>query len=134
MDCIFCKIINNEIPCYKVWENERFLVFLDIVPIKIGHVLLIPKNHSEEIFKLEDDLYNEIFQIAKKLSEPLRKATEAKKVGMMIVGFDINHSHIHLVPLYKGHEFNPEKAQKATEDELKQMQFKLVEAFKSITE
>lgn len=131
MDCIFCKIVNKEIPCFKVWGNERFLVFLDIVPINPGHILIVPKNHNEEIFKIEDDLYNELFQIAKKLSEPLRKATEAKRVGMMIIGFDINHAHLHLVPLYKGPELNPERAKKATEEELKQMQEKLVEAFKN---
>ncbi|OGJ05403.1 hypothetical protein A2467_01635 [Candidatus Nomurabacteria bacterium RIFOXYC2_FULL_36_8] len=132
MDCIFCKIVNKEIPCYKVWENENFLVFLDIIPINAGHILIIPKKHNEEVFKLEDDLYNEIFQIAKKLSEHLRKATEAKKIGMLIIGFDINHAHLHLVPLNKGKELNPERAKKASTDELKQMQIKLVEAFKDI--
>ncbi|MFA7000390.1 MAG: HIT family protein [Candidatus Paceibacterota bacterium] len=132
MECIFCKIINNEISCAKVWENEKFLVFLDIMPINPGHVLLIPKNHNEDIFKLEDDLYNEIFKTARKLSEPLKKVTDAKRVGMIIEGFGVDHSHIHLVPLYKGHELNPEKAQKASEDELKQMQLKLVGVFKSI--
>lgn len=132
MECIFCKIINNEIPCAKVWENEKFLVFLDIMPINPGHILLIPKNHNEDIFKLEDDLYNEIFKTARKLSEPLKKVTNAKKVGMMIIGFDVKHAHLHLVPLHKGPELNPERAKKASEGELQQMQLKLVEAFRII--
>jgi len=125
-------MVDNQIPCSKVWENEKFLVFLDIVPINPGHILLIPKNHNEDIFKLEDYLYNEIFITAKKLSEPLKKTTDAKRIGMIIEGFGVDHSHIHLVPLYKGHELNPEKAKKASEDELKQMQLKLVEVFKNI--
>jgi len=131
MDCIFCKFAKNEATCAKVWENERFLVFLDIMPINPGHILLVPKIHNEDIFKLEDDLYEEIFQIAKKLSEPLKKITEAKRVGMVIEGFGVNHSHLHLVPLYKGHELNPERSQKASEEDLKEMQEKLVEAFKN---
>lgn len=130
MDCIFCKFVKNEVTCAKVWENENFLVFLDIAPINPGHILLIPKNHNEDIFKLEDDLYSEIFKIAKKLSEPLKKITDAKRIGMVIEGFGVDHSHLHLVPLYKGHELNPERAKKASEDELKQMQTKLIEAFK----
>jgi histidine triad (HIT) family protein len=132
MDCIFCKIIKNEIPCSKVWENENFLVFLDIMPINPGHILIVPKNHNEDIFKLENDLYNEIFQTAKKLSEPLKKVTLAKRIGMVIEGFGVDHSHLHLVPLYKGHELNPERAKKASEEELKQMQLKLLELFKTI--
>jgi histidine triad (HIT) family protein len=125
-------MINNEISCAKVWEDEKFLVFLDIMPINPGHILLIPKNHNEDIFKLKDGLYNEIFKTAKKLSEPLKKVTNAKRVGMIIEGFGVDHSHIHLVPLYKERELIHERAKKASEDELKQMQLKLVEVFKII--
>jgi len=132
MDCIFCKFIKNEASCAKVWENERFLVFLDIAPINPGHVLIVPKNHNDEIFRLEDNLYSEIFQIAKKLSEPLKKATEAKRIGMVIEGFGVDHSHLHLIPLHNSHELLTGRAKKASEEELKEMQLKLVEAFKTI--
>ncbi len=132
MSCIFCKIIKNEIPAYKVWENNNFLVFLDVNPINPGHILLIPKKHFEEVFDLDDDLYDEVFQIIKKISKPLRNITNAKKVGVAIEGLGVSHCHIHIVPIHNGNELNPERAKKATEEELKEMQTKLVECFKNI--
>ncbi len=133
MNCIFCKIIKDEIPAYKVWENDNFLAFLDINPINPGHILLIPKKHFEEIFDLDNDLYNEVFQIIKKISKLLKNIMNAKKIGVIIEGFGVSHAHIHLVPIYNGNELNPERAKKATEEELKEMQNKLVESFKNYT-
>jgi len=132
MDCIFCKMIKNEVDCFKVWENENFLAFLDRMPINPGHILLIPKKHQEEIFDLEDSLYIEIFQIAKKISKPLKLVTKAKRVGIAVEGLGVPHVHIHLVPIYNGNELNPERAKKATEDELKQMQKNISESLEFI--
>lgn len=132
MDCIFCKIINNEIDYFKVWENKKFLAFLDRMPINPGHILLIPKKHQEEIFDLEDNSYIEIFKIAKKISKPLKLVTKAKRIGIAVEGLGASHAHIHLVPIYNGNELNPERAKKATEDELKQMQKNLSKSFKTI--
>lgn len=132
MDCIFCKIINNDIDYFKVWENKKFLAFLDRMPINPGHILLIPKKHQEEIFDLEDNLYIEIFKIAKKISKPLKLVTKAKRIGIAVEGLGVPHAHIHLVPIYNGNELNPERAKKATEDELKQMQRNLSKSFKLI--
>jgi len=130
MDCIFCKIIKNEIPSYKVWENNNFLAFLDLNPINSGHILLIPKKHFNEVFDLYDDLYNEAFQIVKKISKPLRDITKAKKIGIAIEGLGVSHAHIHIVPIYNINELNPERAKKATEKELKEMQNKLSNVLK----
>jgi histidine triad (HIT) family protein len=132
MDCIFCKIIKNEIDYFKVWENKKFLAFLDRMPINPGHILLIPKKHQEEIFDLEDNLYIEMFKIAKKISKPLKLVTKAKRVGIAVEGLGVPHAHIHLVPIYNGNELNPERAKKATEDELKQMQKNLSKSFELI--
>lgn len=132
MDCIFCKIINNKIDHFKVWENKKFLAFLDRMPINPGHILLIPKKHQEEIFDLENNLYIEIFKIVKKISKPLKLVTKAKRVGIAVEGLGVPHAHIHLVPIYNGNELNPERAKKATEDELKQMQKNLSKSFELI--
>lgn len=132
MDCIFCKIIKDEISAYKVWENDNFLAFLDVNPINPGHILLIPKKHFEEVFDFDNNLYNEVFQIIKKISKPLRNITNAKKIGVAIEGLGVPHAHIHIVPIYNGNELNPERAKKATEEELKEMQNKLVDSFKNL--
>lgn len=132
MSCVFCKIIKDEIPTYKVWENNNFLAFLDVNPINPGHILLIPKKHFEEVFDFDNYLYNEVFQIIKKISKPLRNITNAKKIGVAIEGLGVSHAHIHIVPIYNGNELNPERAKKATGNELKEMQNKLVESFKNL--
>lgn len=122
MECIFCNIINGKNQVYKVWENENFLAFLDIKPINPGHILLIPKNHTEEIFNLPDNIFNEIFQITKKLSSPLKLATSAKRVGIAVEGLGVPHVHVHIVPIHNGNDLNPERAKTASELELKEMQ------------
>ncbi len=132
MQCIFCDITDNKKSAFKVWENNDFLAFLDVKPINPGHILLIPKNHQEEIFDLEDNLYNEIFKIIKKLSKPLKKITKAKRIGIAIEGLGVPHAHIHLVPIYHGNELNPERAKRVSENELKQMQKILIEGFSNI--
>jgi histidine triad (HIT) family protein len=107
MDCIFCKIIKGEIPCHKVYESDIAFAFLDINPIQEGHILLIPKKHSEYIFDLTNKEYSDLLLEAKKLSEPLKKATNAKRIGLAIEGFAVPHVHIHLVPLTQGNQLNP---------------------------
>ncbi len=132
MNCLFCEIANKKIASFKVWENEDFLAFLDIAPINPGHVLLIPKKHTKDVFSLSDDVYDKIFQIAKKIVKPLKKATLAKKIGLVVEGFGVPHAHIHLVPTYKGNELNPERAKKASSADLKKMQKILLNSFKHL--
>lgn len=132
MECLFCDITNRKTPSFRVWENEDFLAFLDIMPINPGHILLVPKKHVEEIFGLPDHLFNEAFQIAKKLAEPLRQTTSAKRIGIAIEGLGVPHVHIHLVPIHKGNDLNPDRAKKTTEKELGEMQKKLIESFKNL--
>lgn len=102
MDCIFCKIIKGEIPCHKICENEKHLVFLDINPLNDGHLLIIPKRHEDYIFDLSDSEYKEIFEEAKKLSKPLQKATNAKRIAIVVEGLAVAHVHVHLIPLFEG--------------------------------
>ena len=132
MNCLFCKIINKEISSFNVWENNKFLAFLDVNPINPGHILLIPKNHQEEIFDLEDSLYSDIFLTAKKLAGPLKGATKARIVGIAVEGLGVSHVHIHLVPINNGNELNPERAKKASEEDLIMMQNILIKSFSDI--
>jgi len=132
-ECRFCDIINGKINDYKIWENDKFLAFLDVNPANAGHCMLIPKKHIDYFFELEDELYHELFLTAKKLSEPLRKAMGAKRIGIAVVGFDVPHAHLHLIPLHGSNElFDPAKFSKAEPEELKKVQTTLIESLKNI--
>lgn len=120
-NCIFCKIISGEIPCFKVWEDSKHLAFLDISPINPGHTLLIPKKHTNLVWDMQDKEFSKIFLAAKKLSVPIQKATDAKRIGLAIEGFLVHHVHLHLVPLHGGNELNPERAKKAEMEDLKEL-------------
>ena len=117
-ECIFCKIIDGRLPSHKVWENDKFAAFLDINPISEGHTLAVPKKHADYLFKIEKPVYSEIFNSVRDLSEPLRLATWAVRIGILIEGFLVPHAHIHMVPLKKGGDLDPEKAKKANPSEL----------------
>jgi histidine triad (HIT) family protein len=119
-DCIFCKIIAGEIPGTKIWEDEDFLAFLDINPMNPGHTLLIPKRHQEYLFEVEEPLYSKIFDAAKKLSGPIKRAMGAKRIGVVVEGFLVPHVHIHLVPLHSGGELSFGRSKKATPEELQE--------------
>ena len=103
-DCLFCKIVKGDIPCHKVWEDEKHIAFLDIKPINTGHTLLVPRKHEEYIFEIEDETYQDLWHAAKKLATHLKEQCSAEKVGIVIEGFEVPHSHIHLVPLKKAGE------------------------------
>ena len=124
-NCLFCKIIKGELSNYKIWENERFLAFLDINPVNPGHTILIPKKHVDYIFDLEGPLYLEMFKIVKQLSKALKKAIRSKKVGLVVEGFAVPHAHIHLVPINKGNELNSSRAKKGDSEELLKIQEKI---------
>lgn len=117
-NCIFCKIVEGLEPAHKIWENEELLAFLSIHPCNPGHICLIPKIHVDYVFDLENALYFGIFQVAKQLSAPLKKATNAKRIGIAIEGFSVPHVHLHLVPLYNVAELDPHRHIKQTAEEL----------------
>lgn len=96
---IFAKIAAGEIPSYKVAENERFYAFLDINPLKKGHTLVIPRREEDYLFDLADDELAEMIVFAKQIAVAIRKAFPCKKVGMAVLGLEVPHAHIHLVPM-----------------------------------
>ncbi|MFN9581697.1 MAG: HIT family protein [Bacteroidota bacterium] len=109
MSSIFSKIIAGEIPCYKVAENDKFLAFLDVRPLVAGHTLVIPKSETDYLFDMDDASYSELMLFAKYLALGLKTAVPGKKVGVSVIGLEVPHAHIHLVPLQHLADINFEK-------------------------
>ena len=99
MSTIFTKIINREIPAYVISENSKFIAFLDTNPLSIGHTLVVPKKEIDHFFDLDDDFLSEILLFSKKISQAIKKITRCNRVGLSVIGLEIPHAHLHLVPL-----------------------------------
>ena len=99
MSTIFSKIVNGEIPCHKIAETEDFLAFLDVFPCAKGHTLVIPKKEVDYIFDLEDELYLGLMAFAKSLAPAIKAAVPCKRVGVAVIGLEVPHAHVHLIPL-----------------------------------
>jgi histidine triad (HIT) family protein len=99
MSSIFTKIVNGEIPSYKVAEDDKFLAFLDVNPNAKGHTLCVPKQEIDKIFDIEDDLYLGLMAFSKKVAVALEKTVPCKRVGMAVIGLEVPHAHVHLIPL-----------------------------------
>ena len=103
---IFSKIVAGEIPSYKIAEDDRYYAFLDINPVRRGHTLVIPKNETDYIFDLSDAELGGLTVFAKKVAEAIRKAIPCRKVGMAVLGLEVPHAHIHLIPLQNEGDMN----------------------------
>ncbi len=99
MASIFSKIVNGEIPAYKVAEDDHYLAFLDISPLAKGHVLVIPKKEVEYIFDLDDTLYPGLFTFSKKVAKAIKASIKCERIGVAVVGLEVPHAHVHLVPI-----------------------------------
>tara|TARA_Y100001970_G_C13899750_1_gene682994 strand:+ start:192 stop:590 length:399 start_codon:yes stop_codon:yes gene_type:complete len=99
MSTIFSKIINEEIPCYKVAENDEFLAFLDIRPNTIGHTLCIPKVEVDDILDLEEDRYKNLMLFSRKVAKSIKNVIQCKKVAISVIGLEVPHVHVHLIPI-----------------------------------
>ena len=99
MASIFTKIVNGEIPCYKVAEDENYLAFLDVNPNTKGHTLCIPKEEINKIFDMEEEHYLGLMKFSRKIAKALEKTVECKRIGVAVVGLEVPHTHVHLIPL-----------------------------------
>jgi histidine triad (HIT) family protein len=133
MECVFCEVINGRKKSFKVWENRDFLLLLVPEQINPGHVILITKKHIDYIFDIDEPLYSRIFKTAKKISLILKEITKAKRIGVAIEGFGVRHMHVHLVPVNKGNELNPERAKKIPAERLQKMQIEFTKHFKKLS-
>jgi histidine triad (HIT) family protein len=132
MSTIFSKIIAGEIPCYKVAETEDFLAFLDVRPVVKGHVLCIPKNEVDYIFDLDNEEYAKLFLFSKIVATGLKKVIECKKIGISVVGLEVPHAHVHLIPMntIDDMSFTKERVE-LVEDEFKVLAKKIADAISS---
>ena len=127
-DCIFCKISQKQIPSAIIYEDDNYLAFLDRNPMHPGHTLLIPKNHTDYIFDLNDEKLSELFVIAKKVSQILKKAFDCEKVGIVVESFLVRHVHVHLVPLNNGDSLDPSLQKPIEQSELDKVYEKIIKS------
>lgn len=106
MPSIFTRIINGEIPSYKILENEKFYAFLDIAPLRMGHVLVIPKTETDRFFDLGEDYLSEILVFSKPIVSAIEKSFPCKRCGIAVIGLEVPHAHLHLVPINSADDLN----------------------------
>lgn len=106
MPGIFTRIVNGEIPCYKIAENDEFFAFLDISPLAKGHTLVIPKKEVDYIFDIDDESHKKLWDFAKRVAAAVRKAVPCKRIGIAVIGLEVPHAHIHLIPMNKVSDMN----------------------------
>ena len=121
MSTIFTKIVNGDIPCYKVAEDEHFLAFLDVNPNAKGHTLCIPKKETNKIFDIEDLQYVDLMLFSKKVAIALEKTIPCKRIGMAVIGLEVPHAHVHLIPLNEMDEMRFQNKVKMTPEEFESL-------------
>lgn len=126
MATIFSRIINGEIPCYKVAENDKFFAFLDINPVQKGHTLVVPKKEVDYIFDIDDNDIQEMMLFAKQVAVRIKEAIPCTKVGVAVIGLEVPHAHIHLVPMQKEGDLDFKRPKlQLTEEEFLDIQKKI---------
>ena len=129
MASIFSKIISDEIPAYKILENENFLAFLDIFPLAKGHVLVIPKKEIDYLFDISSDEYAELWKFAQQVAKAMDKVIDCKRIGVAVIGLEVAHAHIHLVPLNNVSDINFERPKLSfSEEEMNEVAQKIRKA------
>ena len=132
MASIFTKIIKGEIPCYKVAESDDYFAFLDINPNAKGHTLVVPKKEVNKIFDLEEETYLGLMAFARKVAKALEKVVPCERIGVSVIGLEVPHVHVHLIPLHSMKNIDFKHKEKLTSEEFKEFAAKISEAFKTI--
>lgn len=126
---IFSRIISGEIPAFKIAENDKFIAFLDIEPLVAGHVLVVPKIETDKIFDVPDDYLSALLLFAKPIAHAIENTFECNRCGISVIGLEVPHAHVHLVPINSANDLNFTRPKlKTTQDELKAVQEKLTTA------
>lgn len=118
MATLFTKIIKGEVPCHKIGEDDNYLAFLDIRPIKDGHTLVIPKIENDYIFDLDDEMLGGLMAFAKKIAKKIEAVMPCERIGVMVAGLEVPHTHIHLIPIHHVTDLNFAHAKHADEEKL----------------
>lgn len=127
MSTIFTKIINGEIPCYKVAETDKYLAFLDVNPNAAGHTLCIPKQEVNKIFDMEEEDYLGLMQFSRKVAKALEKSVDCKRIGVAVVGLEVPHTHVHLIPLNEMDDIRFQKKVQLSPEEFEALAKKISE-------
>ena len=125
MPSIFTRIVKGEIPCHKILEDEKYLAFLDVRPIAVGHTLVIPKKETDYFFDLDDKAMSELMIFAKKAATMIQKNVPCIKIGVMVAGLEVPHVHVHLVPIQKVTDLNFANSKPANQEELAKLAAKI---------
>ena len=133
-DCLFCKIIKGEVPCFKVYEDAMFMAFLDINPLNLGHTLLIPKQHFHWVDEVEP--YEQYWRLARKISQAIKMATGCVLVAKIVYGLGVPHAHIHLIPKYENDDhiggIHPNNIKKISSVDMSQITQKISDSFSQL--
>lgn len=121
MSSIFTKIINGEIPCYKVAEEEDYLAFLDVNPNAKGHTLCIPKQEINKIFDMDEELYLGLMKFSRKVAKAIEKTVPCKRIGVAVVGLEVPHTHVHLIPLHDMDDMRFQRKVSLTKEEFESL-------------
>ena len=128
MATIFSRIVKGEIPCYKIAEDERFFAFMDINPVAVGHTLVIPKREDDYIFNLSDDEIGAMMVFDKKVAKAIEKAVPCKRIGVAVIGLEVPHAHIHLIPISQEGDMDFKKEHvHMSDEEFREVQKRIVE-------
>lgn len=125
MSSIFTKIVNGEIPCYKVAEDEQFLAFLDVNPNAVGHTLCIPKQEIDKLFDMDEELYLELMRFSKKVAAALEKTVPCERIGMAVIGLEVPHAHVHLIQINEMNEMRFQNKVALTKEEFETLATKI---------
>lgn len=130
---IFSKIIAGEIPSYKIAENEKFFAFLDIFPLREGHVLVVPKIEADNVFDLPADYLSEMLLFAKPIAKAIEKSYDCNRCGISVIGLEVPHAHMHLIPINSANDLNfTQPKMKMTDEYLKRVQEKIITALQDV--
>ena len=129
---LFSKIISGEIPSYKIAEDEKFFAFLDIFPLREGHVLVIPKTETDKFFDLDESYLSEMLVFAKPIAQAIEKSFRCNRCGLSVIGIEVPHAHLHLIPINTANDLNfTQPKLKASEEDLRSVQEKILNALRS---
>lgn len=127
---IFSKIINGDIPCYKIAEDDRFFAFLDINPVQPGHTLVIPREETDYFFDLSDDLIGEMMKFSKRVAAAIKATIPCRKVAMAVLGLEVPHAHIHLIPISSEGDMDFRHKQEIPADEMAEIASRIAANFR----
>lgn len=127
MSTIFTKIISGEIPCYKIAEDENYLAFLDVNPNAVGHTLCIPKQEINKIFDMDEEQYLGLMKFSRNVAKALEKSIDCKRIGVAVVGLEVPHTHVHLIPINEMDDMRFQKKVKLTSEEFENLAKKISE-------